>query len=600
MRWRKRLAQYYYESEHQHELRIELHPGSYVPAFRLAGKDDRPFDQSSEPPALALPETALSAPSQFSPVIDLPAVPQDHSIDEARLEVRRWKRLALVACLALIPAIIGATLPLFHRPSSTDLFWRPVVDGEWPGADPPSPSVVAMVNSNAVAPSPSTVSGHPLASDPIAVSDATALSSIQQVLSIRSKTSALESSTSTSFSDLQRGPVVLISGFNNQWTMRITDPLRFHFVRTSTDDYTIQDRSDAAHVWGINTAGPFVQMDRDYGLVARFHDPTTEQVVVVAAGIGENGTIVASKFLTDEKYLAELKESHLLPRPDQNFEAILETQIIDGKPGPPRVIAHLPLVGTLCKARERTEHRLYFWQYTALQGPRSKVCRLSSQRFGQVASRLWIHLPSGSDTTRVPAEAAAQDFDATVIAASPISSTVTPASGADAATMLSPALNNEAATLISSAPIASRPGNLAGSGAVLLEVGTVLGGRYELLKLLVQGGMGAVYKACDREVDRTVALKVIRPEMAANPEILARFKQELLLSSQVTHRNVIRIYDLGEAQGVKFITMEFVDGEDLHHLLKERCKLGVAEAVDLMEQVTSGLAARAPRRHHPP
>ncbi len=335
---RKRLAQYYYESEHRHELRIELHPGSYVPAFRLAGKDDRPFDQPSEPPALALPETALSAPSQFSPVIDLPAVPQDHSIDEARLEVRRWKRLALVACLALIPAIIGATLPLFHRPSSTDLFWRPVVEANGPVLISVA-SVVAMVNSNAVAPSPSTVSGHPLASDPIAVSDATALSSIQQVLSIRSKTSALESSTSTSFSDLQRGPVVLISGFNNQWTMRITDPLRFHFVRTSTDDYTIQDRSDAAHVWGINTAGPFVQMDRDYGLVARFHDPTTEQVVVVAAGIGENGTIVASKFLTDEKYLAELKESHLLPRPDQNFEAILETQIIDGKPGPPRVIA---------------------------------------------------------------------------------------------------------------------------------------------------------------------------------------------------------------------------------------------------------------------
>ncbi len=58
------------------------------------------------------------------------------------------------------------------------------------------------------------------------------------------KTSTLESSTSTSFSDLQKGPIVLISGFDNQWTMRVTDPLRFHFVRTSTDDYTIQDRTD--------------------------------------------------------------------------------------------------------------------------------------------------------------------------------------------------------------------------------------------------------------------------------------------------------------------------------------------------------------------
>ena len=126
---------------------------------------------------------------------------------------------------------------------------------------------------------------------------------------------------------------------------------------------------------------------------------------------------------------------------------------------------------------------------------------------------------------------------------------------------------------------------------MLLRIGTVLGSRYEILELLGEGGMGAVYKAADREVDRIVALKVIRPEMASNPEILARFKQELLLSSQVTHRNVIRIYDLGEAQGVKFITMEFLEGENLYQILKQRQKLEVAEAVDIMEQVASGLAA---------
>ena len=127
--------------------------------------------------------------------------------------------------------------------------------------------------------------------------------------------------------------------------------------------------------------------------------------------------------------------------------------------------------------------------------------------------------------------------------------------------------------------------------AILLQIGSILGNRYEILELLGEGGMGAVYKAADREVDRIVALKVIRPEMASNPEILARFKQELLLSSQVTHRNVIRIYDLGEAQGVKFITMEFLQGENLHQILKQRKKLEVEEAVDIMEQVASGLAA---------
>src|SRR5580692_2159118 len=127
--------------------------------------------------------------------------------------------------------------------------------------------------------------------------------------------------------------------------------------------------------------------------------------------------------------------------------------------------------------------------------------------------------------------------------------------------------------------------------AAELQIGDLLGGRYQLLQLLGEGGMGAVYKAADHEVDRIVALKVIRPEMASNPEILARFKQELLLSSRVTHHNVIRIYDLGEAQGVKFITMEYLDGENLHQVLKRRGKLEVEEAVAIMEQVASGLAA---------
>ncbi len=62
-------------------------------------------------------------------------------------------------------------------------------------------------------------------------------------------------------------------------------------------------------------------MNNDYGIVARFHDRTTEQVVIVAAGIGENGTIAASRVLTDDRYLADLKRNKLLPRPDQNFES---------------------------------------------------------------------------------------------------------------------------------------------------------------------------------------------------------------------------------------------------------------------------------------
>ena len=101
----------------------------------------------------------------------------------------------------------------------------------------------------------------------------------------------------------------------------------------------------------------------------------------------------------------------------------------------------------------------------------------------------------------------------------------------------------------------------------VLEQGEILAGRYEIQQTLGQGGMGAVYKAKDLELDRVVALKVIRPELAKNPAIIDRFKQELLLSQRVTHRNVIRIYDLGEGDGVKFITMEYIEGEDLRTLI---------------------------------
>src|SRR5215472_3915326 len=125
----------------------------------------------------------------------------------------------------------------------------------------------------------------------------------------------------------------------------------------------------------------------------------------------------------------------------------------------------------------------------------------------------------------------------------------------------------------------------------LLQPGDLIGGRYEILQLLGEGGMGAVYKALDREVERTVALKLIRPELASNPAILARFKQELLTAHQVTHKNVIRIYDLAEADGVKFITMEFVEGSDLRQLLRDRGKFQPEEAVITIRQVCMALEA---------
>jgi serine/threonine protein kinase/tetratricopeptide (TPR) repeat protein len=125
----------------------------------------------------------------------------------------------------------------------------------------------------------------------------------------------------------------------------------------------------------------------------------------------------------------------------------------------------------------------------------------------------------------------------------------------------------------------------------MLEPGALLGQRYEVLQILGEGGMGAVYKARDIELNRMVALKVIRPDLAGNQAIIDRFKQELLLATQVTHKNVIRIYDLSEADGMKFITMEYVEGEDLRGLMQKKGKLTPEEAVEIMQQTCRALEA---------
>jgi eukaryotic-like serine/threonine-protein kinase len=129
------------------------------------------------------------------------------------------------------------------------------------------------------------------------------------------------------------------------------------------------------------------------------------------------------------------------------------------------------------------------------------------------------------------------------------------------------------------------------NSAAILEAGVLLAGRYEIVSMLGLGGMGAVYKAYDRDIERVIALKVIRPDLASYPEVLQRFKQELLLARKVAHKNVVRIFDVRESGGVKFITMEYIEGRDLASLLEEGGKLPVAEALGIMKQVCAGLAA---------
>ncbi len=117
-----------------------------------------------------------------------------------------------------------------------------------------------------------------------------------------------------------------------------------------------------------------------------------------------------------------------------------------------------------------------------------------------------------------------------------------------------------------------------------------LGDRYELVGLLGSGGMGVVYRAIDHELSETVALKMIRSELAAKAEILARFRQEVRLARRVTHRNVARSFDFGTVGGVAFLTMEFIEGTQLSDLLREGA-MPMARVVSIATDVSRGLAA---------
>ena len=128
-----------------------------------------------------------------------------------------------------------------------------------------------------------------------------------------------------------------------------------------------------------------------------------------------------------------------------------------------------------------------------------------------------------------------------------------------------------------------------------LKVSEQFGSRYTILRQLGIGGMGAVYQAWDAELNVAVALKVIRPEAAHDAEaaqdIERRFKQELLLARQVTHKNVVRIHDLGEINGIKYITMPYIEGADLATVLRDTPKLPIPKVMPLIRQIAAGLQA---------
>jgi hypothetical protein len=326
---RRRLIQYYYEPVHAGELIIELTAGSYVPVFRRpeptavnatdAGQEQKQeqtneiFGQTSE---LGPSGVEVSAASSSSPGTSLL-----HGI-------RRWLPIAVSLLLALAA---GFGIGRYHRssaPSNVERFWQPITSSQ----DPITYCLGELADLIDGGKKP----GGALNSGGLAVSDVTTLARTIVPLVPRHRAFRVVSAADASFAQLREGPIVLIGAFDNAWTMRITQNLRFGFDKTDGVQKLI-DRKNPQRFWTVQRDASG-EVATDYAIVARIHDDVTGQPVIIAAGILGEGTEAASEVLYNPAYLNAMLAKAPKNWDGKNLEAVIETHVIEGNPGPPEVL----------------------------------------------------------------------------------------------------------------------------------------------------------------------------------------------------------------------------------------------------------------------
>lgn len=308
---RKRIALYYHEPGHSNELRIELPIGSYTPMFQLP-----PSESSPESPSWRA--TARLLGFWFYP---------------RRLRRQRILYLALASF-----AVAGVSVAMWNgerKPSSLNQFWSQIDSSPGPvlfciGTRDAKPA------SEAIDPSLQT-DPHVQADfrDVLPITDAMAFSGIAAFLEGKQKAYRVQTARATTISDLMQGPVVAIGAFDNSWTLRITEPLRFHLVGNHEDVHYIADRK--------SPSSQYVEMQnnpgRDFAIVARIFDSTTGQFSVVAAGLGAAGTTAGGKFLTSTNDMDDLLQRIPKNSGSRNIEAVISVPVIDDTPGAPHIEA---------------------------------------------------------------------------------------------------------------------------------------------------------------------------------------------------------------------------------------------------------------------
>jgi len=318
---RKRIAQYYQEPKHAHEIRISFPAGSYIPEFRVP-PTWTPAPSAEVPPEPIAPVRSVIAPS------------------------RKYGRAVLVIGVAIvaIAAVVAAVLWAhpWVAPGALDRFWGPVLSSPGRvllviGGGGLAGSVTAEQNS-----SPASKSIIDLQREErVAFADATTLSRIVGILMEAKKPFHIRQHKAAKLEDLRDGPVVLIGAFNNEWTIRLGEQARFSFARDAqTEDSRILDKENPADdKWLVHEAHPYSTVAEDYAVVSRVQDPTTGRIVVTAAGLTKYGTAAAGEFLSEPAYMESAMRSAPAGWDKKNIQILIATKLVGESSGPPRVLA---------------------------------------------------------------------------------------------------------------------------------------------------------------------------------------------------------------------------------------------------------------------
>ena len=342
---RKRLSQYYYDASHAGELVLELPIGSYIPVFH-------PPDAPAEPAPLETAPEPVVAPVAIS--IAAPATAPAQSVAPEAPSHQPWRlRWIVAAFLVVLAGAIGLVVglrihpvPPLPPPSNIDRFWEPVVSSANPATfclgEPAKNLDTESINdfeAPVSPPQPEKLYVRLHYSGNLALADVITLTRTAANLETKHKSFRVVPASEASFAQLREGPIVLIGAFDNIWTLRVTQKLRFGFESKDGVATLVDRKSRQAASWATAWDLPYEKLSRDYAIVARIHDSTTGQPVIIAAGISEEGTEAAGEILYNPVYLDSLLAKAPPDWEKKNMEAVIETQVIQGHSGPPNVLA---------------------------------------------------------------------------------------------------------------------------------------------------------------------------------------------------------------------------------------------------------------------